>query len=977
MACTSSSDRVLPGFCPGFGAALILCGILLAPAALPAAEPTKRPLAHTDFDRWRAITSPTLTSDGAYLAYAYMPQEGDGEVIIRTLASGLEQRIPVGALPPAPMTGSDSDPERPAPRREVTIRLTSDNAFAVATLFPGDQTVLDSRKAKQRAGEAPPEGLVIINLASGVSSKVIGVKNFQVPASGGAWLACLKIMGPTQAPSTKPVIAAAGTAEISGATAYGTDLVLRNLGTGTENTFSHVVEYSFSRDGRVLLFTVSSPIDSENGVFAATPGATTGVLTLVRGPGEYRKLAWDRAQTQAAFVSNRADPHAPTSLFAAYHWTRNASTARVVVDASTPGVGANSTVSGDAAPAFSVDGQKLFVATKPVSPPPDERLASMLDDEKVPLDLWRWNDELIQPLQKVRAAGERKRAYLGVLDLASGHYTQIADPTLPDITFTDDGRRAFGLDGRPYGPRIDYDGIYHDAYVVDAISGVRHLIARKLDEGASLRWSPNGHLIAYFKEREWYAYDADSGRTIPLTHALPVAFHDELFDLPQAPPSYGTAGWSKDDTSLLVYDRSDLWELFPDGRPARCLTEGFGRREKIQLRVQATQPAPRDGSAREIDSGPITLRGESESTRATGFFRTTRLAAAAPTQLLWDDKSFRYVGRAQDDGTLLLTASRFDEFPDLYTTDSSFKSPRKVSNGGAQLDPFLWGSDELIHYRSSDGVALDAMLCKPANFDPRKKYPMIVYIYERLSANLHRFFEPAPLAVIEPSFYTSNGYIVLMPDIAYTIGHPGQSAYRCVMPAVDEVVRRGFVDENAIGLEGHSWGGYETAYLITQTNRFRAAEAGAIVSNMTSAYAAIGESSGRSRQFKYEKNQSRMGATPQDAPLLYLENSPVFFVDQVKTPLLIMHDDHDDIVPWPQAVEYFLTLRRAGKEAYLFNYNNEFHSPRRRVAKEDFARRMHQFFDHFLKGAPAPAWMVNGIPYLDRDAEKIRFRDTP
>jgi dipeptidyl aminopeptidase/acylaminoacyl peptidase len=254
---------------------------------------------------------------------------------------------------------------------------------------------------------------------------------------------------------------------------------------------------------------------------------------------------------------------------------------------------------------------------------------------------------------------------------------------------------------------------------------------------------------------------------------------------------------------------------------------------------------------------------------------------------------------------------------------------------------------------------------------------MIVYIYERLSANLHRFFEPAPLPVIEPSFYTSNGYIVLMPDIAYITGHPGQSAYRCVLPAVDEVVRRGFVDENAIGLEGHSWGGYETAYLITQTNRFKSAEAGAIVSDMTSAYGAIGESSGRSRQFKYEKDQSRIGATPYEAPLLYLENSPVFFADRVNTPLLILHDDHDDIVPWPQAVEYFLALRRAGKEVYLFNYNNEFHSPRRRVAREDFARRMHQFFDHFLKGAPAPEWMAKGIPYLDREAEKRRFRDTP
>jgi dipeptidyl aminopeptidase/acylaminoacyl peptidase len=446
----------------------------------------------------------------------------------------------------------------------------------------------------------------------------------------------------------------------------------------------------------------------------------------------------------------------------------------------------------------------------------------------------------------------------------------------------------------------------------------------------------------------------------------------------ETPPAYGTAGWTEDGSSLLIYDRYDLWQVFPDGRPARNLTDGFGRGKQLQLRLQSIDPVEPGSKPKGIDlRQPLTFRGEDEATCATGFYRLAVGNNQPPQRLLWADKDYRMVGRALAADTLLLTASRFDEFPDILKTDTAFSNPQKVTNGGAQLEPFAWGSDELINYRSTDGVPLSAMLCRPANFDPRKNYPMVVYIYERLSRNVNRFFTPAPLAVIEPSFYTSNGYVVLMPDIVYTTGHPGQSAYRCVMPAVDEVVRRGFVDENAIGLEGHSWGGYETAYLITQTNRFRAAEAGAIVSNMISANGAIGESSGRSRQFKYEKNQSRIGATIADAPLLYLENSPVFFVKQVQTPLLIMHNDHDDIVPWPQAVEYFLALRREGKEAYLLNYNGDFHSPRRRAHQKDFAKRMHQFFDHFLKGAPRPDWMQNGVPFLDREAEALRFRETP
>ncbi|HTO03097.1 MAG TPA: prolyl oligopeptidase family serine peptidase, partial [Opitutus sp.] len=251
------------------------------------------------------------------------------------------------------------------------------------------------------------------------------------------------------------------------------------------------------------------------------------------------------------------------------------------------------------------------------------------------------------------------------------------------------------------------------------------------------------------------------------------------------------------------------------------------------------------------------------------------------------------------------------------------------------------------------------------------------YMYERLSQIVHRFTHPIPTSYLNHSFYTSNGYLVLMPDIVYTIGHPGQSALKCVLPAVEEVVRRGYVDEQAIGLSGHSWGGYEVAYLITQTSRFRAAEAGAIVSNMTSASAGIGWGSGRSRQFKYEKTQSRIGATLQEAPHLYIENSPVFFADRVQTPLLMLHNDQDETVPWYQGIEYFLALRRLDKEVYFFNYNNERHGLRRRANQRDFTRRMHQFFDHFLKNAPAPEWMTQGIPYLERDEEKLRFRNAP
>jgi dipeptidyl aminopeptidase/acylaminoacyl peptidase len=936
-----------------------------------AAEANKRPFTHRDFDSWRSLSGPQLSRDGRYLAYAYMPLEGDGDVVVRTLNTGEDHRVPVGALPPPPFSGSEADPERPAPRRAVTIALTSDSRFAVATVFPTQAEVLAAKRAKKTSSEMPVEGMVVIRLDDGKPTSVANVKNFQVPANGGPWLAYLRNPPRLTAATSTPDAKDASTQGASGA-----ELVLRDLNTQNERMWPNVVEYSFARDGKTLVFVVASDAGAENGIFAVTPGDTATPLVVIQGPGKYLKFTWDRQQTQAAFLSDRDDAGDAAPRLSVYHWVRGADRATKVLASRAPGIPLNAQINGDATPAFSYDGRKLFVPASTVPAPPDPRLASLLDEEQVHADLWRWNDDFLPTLQKARSEKDRKRAYLGSLDLASNQYTQVADESLAAVTFNDDGSLAFGTDDRPYRRRIDYAGIFHDLYLVDSVTGGRRLVVQELGEKSGVRWSHNNRWIAYYADGQWFALDARDGSLRTLTADIPVPLYDERADLPESPASHGTAGWSSDGESLLIYDRYDLWQAFPDGRPARNLTGGYGRQHKIQLRLQPTDASEPGHERRGVPlDEPVIFRGESETTRATGFFRFAINSSTPPERLLWADKDFRYVGRALAADKLLLTASRFDEYPDLLTTDPTFSTPQKVSHGGDQLAPFLWGSAELIDYRNTDGVELSAMLCKPANFDPSKKYPMIVYIYERLSQIVNRFMTPAPTTVIDPAFYTSNGYIVLMPDIVYTIGHPGQSAYRCVMPAVDAVVRLGYVDEQAIGLQGHSWGGYETAYLITQTDRFRAAEAGAIVSNMISAYGGIGWSSGRSRQFKYEKTQSRIGATPAEAPLLYVENSPVFFAPRVNTPLLMLHNDHDDVVPWYQSIEFFLALRRAGKEVYFFNYNNELHGLRRRVDQKDFARRMHQFFDHFLKGAPAPEWMTHGIPYLERAEEKLRFHD--
>src|ERR1700733_947422 len=339
-------------------------------------------------------------------------------------------------------------------------------------------------------------------------------------------------------------------------------------------------------------------------------------------------------------------------------------------------------------------------------------------------------------------------------------------------------------------------------------------------------------------------------------------------------------------------------------------------------------------------------------------------------------KSYRVLGKAKDADVVMLTATTFHDQPDIWITDSAFHGMKKETDANPQQSKLLWGSSELIQYRNADGVELQAALYKPENFNPSKKYPMMIYIYERLSQNVHNFVRPAPGTSINLAYYVSNGYLVLTPDIAYTTGHPGQSALKCVLPAIQAVVDKGFVNREAIGIQGHSWGGYQTAYMLTQTNVFRAAEAGAPVANMISAYDGIRWGTGLPRQFQYEKTQSRIGGTIWEYPLRFIENSPIFMVDRVTTPLLILQNDADDAVPWYQGLELFLAMRRLGKEVYLFDYNGEPPHINRRPNQKDYTVRLQQFFDHFLKGAPEPEWMQKGIPYVNRDQEKEKFNSS-
>jgi dipeptidyl aminopeptidase/acylaminoacyl peptidase len=874
--------------------------VVLLAAALSGAG--KRPLTHADYDSWRHIQDQKLSNDGRYLAYALFPQRGNGELVVRDLASGKEVRQSIGELPPPPPPNfTDPQPEdEPPPMVGIALKFSADSHTLVCTTFPPHG---------MQGGD-----IVILNLVSGAVFRAPQVKSFQIGTQSSGYVAYLQNSG---------------------------DLILRNLAGGSERKFPKVSEYTITRDGELLVYSQDA-----NGIYAIRLNEDPAPIVLLSAKGKYDKLAWDEDQTRLAFLKD----HDLCS------WDRGSQQA-TVHKLTLP---AESIVSDKAILALSKGGRRLFFGTAPK--PPEKPSHEIPKEEHVSVDLWSWKDDHIQPMQKVRAEVERTRSYRAVYALAAKRFLQLADPSMNEIAPSDDGAYAIGTDDRAYRRMQEYETSYEDSYLVNTTTGERRLVAPK--HPGHLTWSSDSRHSIFFDGKDWIAIAAPSGESVNLTSKLGVKFGREDYDAAGRPPAYGLAGWTRDGQFVLLYDRYDIWRCRPDGNSCTNLTGGVGRKEHIVFRL--VRIGSDDPAARWVDSSePLLLRAENDDTHDSGFFRA-HWNGGSPDKLVMEAKNFTPPSKARDADVYLTTASTFRDYPDLLVTDHSFRECRKVSDANPQLAGLSWGSAEMIHYSSADGVPLQGILYKPENFDPAKKYPLLIYIYERLSQGIFNFIEPRPFHSINVSYYVSNGYLVLEPDIVYKVGYPGQSALNCVLPAIQAVINKGGVDEKAIGIQAHSWGGYQAAYMVTRTNRFRAAAIGAPVVNMISAYDAIRWGPGMPRQFQYERTQSRIGGSLWEYPLRYIENSPVFMIDRITTPLLLLHNDTDDAVPWTQGIEFYLALRRLNKEAYMFSYNGEFHALRRRADQKDYTIRLQQFFDYFLKGAPKPGWMEHGIPYIDK-----------
>jgi dipeptidyl aminopeptidase/acylaminoacyl peptidase len=446
-----------------------------------------------------------------------------------------------------------------------------------------------------------------------------------------------------------------------------------------------------------------------------------------------------------------------------------------------------------------------------------------------------------------------------------------------------------------------------------------------------------------------------------------VPFADEDHDYPAPAPGYGVADWVEDESAVLIYDKYDAWQL-PTASGEKPLRLTDGREQERIYRIVDLDPETEEDRDSLAPGADVLMTGYSDRLKHRGLF-TARLGEAGVRTLVEESgKTYSFVAKAKDADRILFSRESYAEFPDLWTGDldlaaGSLGHRAKRTDANPQIDQFGWGTAELVHWTSSDGTPLDGVLIKPAGYREGQRYPVVVYYYRFFTQRLHRFNEP--VVNHRPSFprYASHGYAVFLPDIRFEVGRPGLAATKCLVSGVQHLIEMGVADPGAIGLHGHSWSGYQTAFVITQTDLFAAAVAGAPVSNMTSSYGGIRYDSGLARQFQYEQTQSRLGVSLWENRDLYIENSPLFYADRIHTPLLIEFGDQDGAVPWTQGIELYLAMRRLRKPAYFLEYRGEPHHLTKYPNKLDYSIKMMEFFDHYLKGAPAPAWMTEGVPY--------------
>ena len=889
--------------------AFVACLGSLSPAL---AQNASKSLTIDDLVTWQRITDREISDNGKWVACKMEPWEGDATVYLYA-AQGQETA-----------TFSPAD----------KFAFSASSGYLVVTQTPGKSTVDSLKILKTKEDKMPMNTLVIYSVA-GKKETIDPLKTFKL-ADEADWIAYQR----GRKDST---------------------LYVRSLDGSKTFQFPTVTDFQFAKKSGMLYYT--SAAEGEAGIFTLNPEKGSPAL-IKEGKGVFKQTTFDEKGERLAFLycADKDSSYKALSLWLSEH---NAP-AKEIATRGNKAFPAEWVINENGMLQFSKSASRLFFGT---SPEPRQKDTTQLAENRPNVQVWSWDEPVQYTVQNYNKEKDLKKSYQAVYNLGNGSIFQLANEELPNIQLGNEGDAALALlsTSRPYSLSSMWEArTRSDYYTVSLDNGERKQIA-KADYGR-FRLSPQGKYAYWYGETDscWYTIALAEGKLYRLTTPESFPAWDEENDVPDYPYAHGAAGWTANDQSLLIYDRYDIWKFDPTAATSPINLTVNGRKEKLSYRLEQL-----DKEARFIDLGkPQLLKGFNETTKGYGFYNARLSAPAAPKTLLAGNYMLRSINKAKNTDDVIYTMETFQQYPDIHYSTLAFKKSVQLTHGDKQQEGFIWGTAELVSWISLDGRPLEGVVYKPANFDPNKKYPMMVNFYERNSETLYNYRMPEPhRSTIDYHLYNSNEYIIFNPDIRYVDGYPGESCYNCLMPGITMMIAKGYINEKGIGAQGHSWGGYQVAYLATRTNLFSAIESGAPVVNMFSAYGGIRWGSGMARSFQYEHTQSRLGATPWSSPLRYLENSPLFTMDKVQTPILIMHNDADGHVPWYQGIEYFVAMKRLGKPCWLLNYTGEPHWPMHMANRIDFQRRMFQFFNHYLKNQKMPKWMSEGVPAVEQPFE--------
>ena len=908
----------------------------------------KKVLDHPDFEIWNTIKSQSISNNGKYVMYSLERGEKDRFLKIKdTKANSIfnYDRVAGG-------------------------KFTYDSKQAIFTIKAWKDSIVEMKRRKVKKSKMPKDTLAIFDFKSKSLTKIANVKSYKVPQKWSGYVAyLLHDIKKTKAKkkektkeekkkekSKKKSSKKKKTKRVSAKNGY--HLVLRNLATQKEDTIRYVKSYSFAKEGKVLTYNSTGKAGEKNGsiyVLDIENNIRSKVFSATN-KSKYFRLALNDNGTKLGFVVDTDTTKALVRPYQLFSWKKGNTNAIKIADSkSTP---KGYLVSSNGRISFSKDNSKMYFG---LSTQPIVKDTTLLKDEIVNVEVWAYDSPRLYTVQELQVNRDKRKSYTAVVNLNTNKVTQLATKEYPNTSLGNEGNAVNVLVSNPvpYQLESQWTAVRSSDYaIVNSASGTTKKIMTKVDGRVSL--SPQGKYAYGYSavDSTWFAYDIALNKKVNLTKGK--VFYNELHDTPSNPWSYGVAGWTKNDESILIYDRFDIFKFNPKTGQHTRLTNGRNTNTVYRyIRL--------DNEERFLDlSKKWLLSTFNETTKNSGYYEYNAKRNRGK-QLVDGPYSYSRPIKAKDKNEVLFTRQSFIDFPNLRVSNLSFKKQTVISDANPQQKEYNWGTIELYKFTSLEGKALTGLLVKPENFDPTKKYPMLVNFYERSSNGLHRHRAPSPgRSSINYSFYTSRGYVIFNPDVVYRDGYPGEGAYNAVIPGVTSLVDKGFIKKDKIGAQGHSWGGYQVAHLATKTDIFAAIESGAPVVNMISAYGGIRWWTGLSRQFQYEHTQSRIGGTPWQYPMRYIENSPIFNIDKINTPILIMHNDADGHVPWYQGIEFFTALRRLGKTSWFLNYNKEPHWPLKMQNRKDFNIRMAQFFDFYLKDAPKPRWMQRGVPAIEK-----------